>query len=51
MAIENNDTGEFYAYIHRRADTKAPFYVGNGKLGRAWQKYNRTQYWKNIVDK
>lgn len=41
----------FYVYVHRRADSRAPFYVGKGKGQRAWVKQHRTRYWLNIVAK
>lgn len=39
-------------YRHRRLDTNKIFYIGIGKEEkRAYQKYGRNNYWKNIVYK
>jgi len=39
-------------YKHIRIDTNDVFYIGIGKtLNRAYSKYNRNKYWKNIVNK
>ena len=39
-------------YRHRRLDTNKIFYIGIGKEEkRAYQKYGRNKYWKNIVSK
>ena len=42
---------EFYVYVHRRNDTNEVFYVGKGKLRRAWSRGSRNNWWKHIVDK
>lgn len=39
----------FYVYRHIRLDTGKPFYVGKGKLKRAWDTRCRNDYWKCIV--
>lgn len=45
--MENN----FYVYLHVKLDTGEPFYVGKGIENRAYSKYNRSNWWKNIVKK
>lgn len=42
---------EFYTYIHRKADTGEIFYVGKGKNKRAYDKNQRSRFWKSVVDK
>jgi hypothetical protein len=43
---------KFCTYIHYKADTKEPFYIGKGlTLVRPQRKWGRSAYWKNIVDK
>jgi len=41
----------FYVYLHRRATDGKVFYVGKGKLRRAFEQYHRTTYWKRVVAK
>jgi hypothetical protein len=43
----------FYVYEHIRNDTNEILYVGKGMSGsgRANYKFNRNQYWHNIVKK
>jgi len=41
----------FYTYIHSRASDKKVFYVGKGKLNRAWSKDGRSVYWKRVTKK
>jgi len=53
--------GDFYLYRHIRLDNNQVFYVGIGKKGksgswakeyaRAYEKYNRSSFWKRIVEK
>lgn len=38
-------------YIHEKADTGQPFYVGKGGLSRAKSKYGRSQLWLRTVAK
>jgi len=56
------DNGKYYLYRHIRLDKNEPFYIGIGTksfrsskdLGiyfRAYNKVNRTQFWKNIINK
>jgi hypothetical protein len=45
--MENN----FYIYFHINPVNDEVFYVGKGKNGRAYHKYNKTKFWKNIVNK
>lgn len=42
--------GEFYTYRHIRPDTNEVFYIGKGRRRRAWDMYNRTKFWNNIVN-
>lgn len=42
---------QFYVYLHNRLITGAPFYIGKGKLGRAYSKRGRNLYWNKIVKK
>ena len=41
----------FYMYIHVRADTLEPFYVGKGSGSRAWNYAARNKYWKHTAKK
>lgn len=41
----------YYVYVHKRATDNSIFYVGKGKGERAWDKINRSDYWKRIVAK
>ena len=41
----------YYIYAHTRNDTGKIFYIGKGKLRRAWEKSNRNKYWRNITNK
>ena len=41
----------FYVYLHRRKTDNKVFYVGKGKNNRAFDKTNRSRWWKNVVDK
>ena len=40
----------FYTYAHTKPD-KTIFYIGKGKDNRAWDTYNRSTYWKRVVNK
>lgn len=42
--------GDYYVYLHKKADTGEVFYVGKGRGRRAWKK-ERSEYWKNVVAK
>ena len=44
---EKNDN---YVYLHRRNDNGVVFYVGSGRLNRAYQKQNRTKDWFSIIE-
>jgi hypothetical protein len=49
VALKDIDNPQgFYVYVHLRADTLEPFYVGKGEGGRAWRT-NRTPHWQNIA--
>lgn len=41
----------FYVYLHRRKTDNKVFYVGKGKNKRAFDKTNRSQWWKSVADK
>ena len=41
----------FYVYIHSRADTGEPFYVGKGTGRRLRSTSGRSEYWRRIVAK
>lgn len=43
----------YYVYLHIKADTGEPFYVGKGssKWNRCASKKNRNNYWHNVVNK
>ena len=41
----------FYVYVHYKADTKEPFYVGKGTKNRATITYRRSSFWNNIANK
>jgi len=42
---------KFYVYVHKRKDNDKIFYVGKGSNRRYLQKGNRSQKWKNYVNK
>lgn len=42
---------EHYVYIHRRMSDGKVFYVGKGKGRRAYEKHNRSEWWKAIERK
>jgi hypothetical protein len=41
----------FYVYVHYKADTKEPFYVGKGTKDRATHTGGRSKFWTNIYKK
>lgn len=41
----------YYVYLHIKADTGEPFYVGKGIKSRASKIKDRSQFWNNIVSK
>lgn len=41
---------DYYVYIHKRKDTGEVFYVGQGRLNRAFISHKRSAKWKNVVD-
>jgi len=41
----------FYTYIHCKADTGEPFYIGKGQGSRHLVKTKRNNYWNNVVAK
>jgi len=41
----------YYVYLHIKLTNGEPFYVGKGKGRRAFNRSNRSSYWKNIVNK
>ena len=44
-------SNSFYVYEHLRPDNMQVFYVGKGKGKRAKSKFDRNNYWHNIVNK
>ena len=44
------DYSDFYVYLHRRKDNNEIFYIGKGRLNRAFIKNNRNDDWTNIVN-
>jgi len=42
---------EHYVYIHYKADTKEPFYIGKGIKNRYRKTHGRNQYWQRVKDK
>lgn len=50
MAKDNN-TRDFYVYLHSKATTGEVFYVGKGNGDRAYSKHGRNQYWNRVVKK
>ncbi len=43
--------GRKIVYRHRTLDTNKVFYVGIGSIRRAQEKYNRSNFWKRVVNK
>jgi hypothetical protein len=41
----------YYVYEHYKPSSNIPFYVGKGKLKRAYSVLGRNKYWKRIVTK
>lgn len=50
-ANKSGNASDFYVYVHRKVSNGEIFYVGKGKLDRAWNKVARSRYWKAIVAK
>lgn len=44
-------SGEFYTYIHTRADDGKVFYVGKGKGDRAHRRSGRSLHWQSVTKK
>ena len=42
---------KFYIYAHINPLFNKIFYIGKGSGRRAWEKYGRTKYWNNTVNK
>ncbi len=47
----DDDKGELVVYLHRRATTGEPFYVGIGVVDRPSDVFNRNVHWKRIYNK
>ena len=41
----------YYAHEHTKIGSNIPFYVGKGKLKRAYSLFGRNKYWQRIVNK
>lgn len=41
----------FVVYIHYRLDNNHPFYVGEGRPRRPYQKFGRNKWWKRVANK
>jgi hypothetical protein len=48
---QQQSINNYYVYLHLRADTGAPFYVGKGKARRAWCEGGRSSLWGRIAKK
>jgi group I intron endonuclease len=42
---------DYLIYMHIKKTDKTPFYIGKGKIDRAYTKKGRNKYWHNIVNK
>jgi hypothetical protein len=42
---------DYYVYIHKKSTTGEVFYVGKGSGNRAYNRSNRTLWWKRLVAK
>lgn len=51
MPRQEKDKGELVIYLHRRATTGEPFYVGMGVVGRPSEFSKRNDHWKRIYNK
>jgi hypothetical protein len=51
MPRQEKDKGELVVYLHRRATTGEPFYVGMGVVDRPSDFYGRNDHWKRIHKK
>ena len=41
---------DYYVYLHKTLDGN-PFYVGKGRLNRAYSSYSRSKNWREVSDK
>ncbi len=51
MSIIQDENRRFYVYIHYKADTMEPFYVGKGRRERANTSWGHSEYWERTVAK
>ncbi|MCX9024687.1 MAG: helix-turn-helix domain-containing protein [Candidatus Methanoperedens sp.] len=42
---------QFYVYAHKHPVTKEPFYIGKGTQDRAYERRDRSERWRDIVNK
>lgn len=49
--MKTKNINNFIVYVHIRPDTNEPFYVGEGRPQRKFNKNGRNQYWWNVVNK
>jgi hypothetical protein len=40
-----------YVYVHLKADSLEPFYVGEGQKRRGWHTHGRSKHWNSVVRK
>lgn len=45
------DNKSYYVYAHEKETDGSVFYIGKGKLDRAWNFRKRNEYWKRVANK